>query len=249
MRLKNKIAVVTGGGGGIGLGIAQRLADEGASIAIADINADNAKAAADLLRAKGITAIGAAMDVSDEASVGRFFDLVTQQLGLATILVHAAAIWSNVTVQHMSCDEWDHIQAVNTRGTFLVCKRAMQDMMSAKEGRIVNIASTIFLSGGPGFSHYAASKGAVIAFSRSLAGEAGQYGITVNCVAPGLIATEAALTTHGHQGVEAIVQQAQIIKRAGQPDDIAAAVAFFVGPDAGFTTGQTLYVNGGMYFG
>ncbi|GAY22197.1 SDR family NAD(P)-dependent oxidoreductase [Sphingobium fuliginis] len=247
MRLNGKVAVVTGGGRGIGFGVATRLASEGASVAVADLDSSSAEAAAARLRDNGASAFGMAMDVADEASVERFFDATARELGPVSILIHSAAIWSNATVEQMPTDEWQRVMDINTRGTFLVCKRAMRDMVPMGSGRIVNIASTIFLSGGPGYSHYAASKGAVIAFSRALAGEAGPHGITVNCIAPGLIATEAALATHGKTGVAAVVGH-QLINRAGSVEDIAEAVGYFVGPGAGFTTGQTLYVNGGTHF-
>ncbi|MFB0874453.1 MULTISPECIES: SDR family oxidoreductase [unclassified Sphingobium] len=248
MRLENKVAVVTGGGGGIGLAVARRLASEGAAVAIGDLDGDRAAAAAEQLQANGGRAIGLGLDVADEKSVDSVFDAVRQSLGPTAILVHSAAIWAHSLVETMDVAEWQRILDVNTRGTFLVCRRAMRDMAAARDGRIVNIASTIFLSGGRGYAHYAASKGAVIAFTRALAGEAGPSGITVNCIAPGLIATEAAVSTHGEATVAAVVAS-QPIARAGQPEDIAEAVAYFAGPGAGFTTGQTLYVNGGTNFG
>jgi len=239
---------VTGAAQGIGFAVAQRLASEGARVALCDMNKAGAEAAAGRLRSGGAETIGIELDISSEASVEACFDRISTALGKLKIVVNAAGIWSDYPIDEMSLQEWRRIHSVNVDGAFLVSRAALRIMKPEGYGRIVNIASTIFLDPHPRYSHYVASKGAVIGLTRVIAVEGGPHGITANVVAPGSIVTEGTLHTHKDEVFDAIVRT-QAVPRRGEPADIAEAVAFLCAPGAGFTTGQTIYVNGGTHFG
>jgi len=247
MRLTGQIAVVTGAAQGIGFAVASRLAAEGAAVAVCDRNGPGAKAAAERLEARGARAVGFAMDVSDEESVDSSVKRACAELGKLTIVVNAAGIWSAFPIDELPFQEWRRIQAVNLDGAFLIARAAFREMKKHAYGRIINISSGIFIDPYPCYSHYAASKGGMIALTRSLAVEGGPLGITCNSIAPGAIASEGALATHKEEGFAYAVGM-QAVKRRGEPEDIADAVAYFASPEAGFVTGQTLYVNGGTRF-
>jgi pyridoxal 4-dehydrogenase len=239
MKLEGRVAIVTGAGQGIGRAIAGKLRDEGASVVVADKNPDTAeKTAAEI----GGTAHVA--DVSDPAQVDALVAAAAGQFGAIDILVNDAAIVPFVPWEELDFAEWRRVMSVNIDGVFLMCKAVYPHMKAAGYGRIVNICSNVVTAGTPNMAHYVSSKGAVFAFTRSLATEVGQYGITVNAVAPGLTASEGVLASP-HAGAFDFVVSLQSIPRRGVPADIAPAVAFLASAEAHWITGQMLTADGG----
>lgn len=247
----SRVALVTGGSSGIGRAVCERLAEAGHSIAVnfhEETQQSDADAVVENIAAMGRTAISVRADVSDASAVQRAIDQVTEALGPPTVLVNNAAItqvhkpWTEVT-EH----EWDAVMATNTKGAFL-CARAVHEHMIAEQwGRVVNVSSVTFFLGRPDLTHYVASKGGLIGFTRSLARSLGPFGVTVNSVSPGAIETEMerAVVRQGQDEVLATLKSVQAIPRRGVAADVAAAVAFFVSEEASFVTGQTLGVDGG----
>jgi pyridoxal 4-dehydrogenase len=238
-KLDNRVAIVTGAAQGIGKAIADKLAAEGASVVVADINGERAE------RAAPEGGAGLQVDVSKEDDVARMVDETVSRFGRLDVLVNDAAIvpftaWDDVTFA-----EWRRIMAVNLDGVFLTCHYAQKPMREAGYGRIVNIASNVILAGTPNLAHYVASKGGVFAFTRALARELGKDGVTVNAVAPGLTETEGVLASPHAEAFE-FVQMLQAIPRRGLATDIAPAVAFLASEEAGWVTGQLLVADGGM---
>jgi pyridoxal 4-dehydrogenase len=240
MKLQDRVAIVTGAAQGIGRAIAQKLADEGARVVIADVNGEGAEKAASELP----DAMGVKTDVSSENDVQRMVDAARSKHGKIDILVNNAAIvpftpWDDVTFQ-----EWRRIMAVNLDGVYLTCRAVQYPMREAGYGRIVNIASNVILAGTPNLAHYVAAKGGVFAFTRALATELGKYGITVNSVAPGLTETEGTLASPHAEAFD-FVQMLQAIPRRGVAADIAPAVAFLASEEAGWITGQMIVADAG----
>lgn len=241
-RLDGKIAAITGAAGGIGGAIAQRFAAEGARVCLMDrAQADPAGAASAL---EG--AIGVAVDIAEEASVSTAFESLRVQLGDADILVNAAAIAGAGTVEEMPIDEWDAMFRVNTRGTFLTCRAALPAMRKNGWGRIINLASEVAFRGNAGLSHYAASKAAVVAFTKCLAHECVADGVRANVLAPGPTDT-AMLSGIDADVIEKLVNDLMPIKRLGRPEEIAAAALYLASDEADFCVGMTLNVNGGAF--
>jgi pyridoxal 4-dehydrogenase len=238
-KLDNRVAIVTGGAQGIGRAIVDKLADEGATVVVADVNAEGAEAAA--------PANGSAMrvDVSNPDDVERMVDEAVSRFGKLDVLVSNAAIVPFTPWDDVSFDEWRRIMSVNLDGTYLACHHAQRPMREAGYGRIVNVASNVFLAGTPNLAHYVASKGGILGFTRALAREVGKYGITVNAIAPGLTETEGVMASRHAEAFE-FVQMLQCIPRRGVAADIAPAAAFLASEEAGWITGQLLVVDGGM---
>ncbi len=247
-----RTAIVTGGGSGIGIAIAVRLAQDGASVAIFDRNADTAAATAAMITAEGGTAIGLGVDVSDRAGIEAGVGEVRERLGAATILINNAGISPFSRFLSISREEFDQVFAVNVRGIFDLCQVVIPDMIAANWGRIVNISSSSAQTGNAGQVHYSSSKGAVISMTRSLAKEFGKRGITVNAVPPSFIDTpslrEADASGMLGPGIE-FHEKDTPVRRVGKPEDIAAACAFFARDDSSYITGQILGVNGGRVIG
>lgn len=247
-----RTAIVTGGGRGIGLAISTRLAAEGAAVAVWDIDGDTAAAAAQSIVDSGGRAVSVAVDVADRAQIDAGVEAVRRQLGAATILVNNAGITPFEKFLDIGGDAFDRVMAVNARGTFDCCQAVVPAMIDAQWGRIVNIASSSAQTGSALQVHYAASKGAVIAMTRSLAIALGPKGITVNTVPPSFVDTPALRSAEDEgflgPGVQAL-QQGIPVRRAGVPDDIAAAVAYLTRDEAGYVTGQVVGVNGGRVIG
>jgi pyridoxal 4-dehydrogenase len=240
MKLQDRVAIVTGAAQGIGKAIADKLAEEGASVVVADINEAGASAvAAALPRAIGIRA-----DVSDPGSVQAMVASAVSSFGKLDVLVNNAAIVPFTAWDDIDFAEWRRIMAVNLDGVFLTCRAASDEMRKQGYGRIVNIASNVVVAGTPNLAHYVASKGGVFGFTRALATELGRYGITVNSVAPGLTQTEG-VDASPHAGAYDFVQSLQAIPRRGVASDIAPAVAFLASEEAAWVTGQMLVVDGG----
>lgn len=246
-----RVAIVTGGAQGIGAAIAQRLSRAGIAVAVLDRNLAAADATVSELTAQGGRAIAVAVDVADEESVTQAVADVVARLGEPQILVNNAGVLRDNMLFKMSVDDWDLVLGVHLRGAFLMSRAVQKHMVPAKWGRIVNISSTSAL-GNRGQANYAAAKAGIQGFTKTLAWELGPFGVTVNAVAPGFIATDMTRTTAERIGVsfeelQATAAAATAVKRVGTPDDVAEAVAFFAGADSGFVSGQVLYVAGGPH--
>ena len=245
----SRVGVVTGGASGIGLGVACQLASDGHRVAILDRNETAAEAAAAELRAAGTTSVGVAVDVADRSAVDTAFARVRAELGPVEMLVTSAGIESFNPLLDITPETWDRILAVNLTGTFSCVQAAVPDMLAAGWGRIVTISSSSAQSGAPNMTHYAASKGGVIALTKALAVELARNGITVNTIAPSLVDTpmaRAAEAAGDFPGVD-VVGPMVPLGRAGTPADIAAACSYLCSDAGSYITGQIVGVNGGMY--
>lgn len=246
--MTRRTAFVTGAARGIGAATATRLAADGYTVAVVDLDADAAVLTAGKINAAGGTAIGLGCDVADEASVTDAVARTVAELGSLDVLVNNAGVLRDNLLFKMSVDDWDTVVSVHLRGAFL-CSRAAQQHMLEHGGAIVNTSSVSAL-GNRGQANYAAAKAGIQGFTRTLAMELGPFGIRVNAVAPGFIATEMTAATAARIGVSAEELQAKTaeitpLRRVGHPADIANVVAFLASDDAGFVTGQTIYVDGG----
>jgi NAD(P)-dependent dehydrogenase (short-subunit alcohol dehydrogenase family) len=249
-RLDRRVALVVGGGRGIGRAAAQRLASEGAVIAVADILERNAQSTAEKIAAAGERAIGLAVDVASEASVIEMVDAVVDAFGRIDILHNNAAdtrpeiLGRDGDVLSMNIDLWDQTMAVNVRGPMLTCKHVLPHMLRHSRGSIINTSSASGLTGDLIRTAYAASKAALNSLTWSIATMYGKQGIRCNAIAPGLVLSER------HQADDPDATQFalshHLTTRVGQPDDIAAAVAYLASDDAAFVTGHVLSVDGGL---
>ena len=250
MKLRGKTALVTGGGRGIGRAIALGLAQEGAQVAVLDILADNAAAVVREIEATGVKALALPADLTKRAQVDRAIADTLAQFGQIDILVNNAG-WDRMEMFLDSEEEtWDKIIAINFKGLLYVCKAALPSMVARGQGKVISIASDAGRVGSTGEAVYAGSKGAIIAFSKTLAREMARHKITVNVVCPGL--TETPLlqgireqSPKTEKVIEAVTR-AIPLGRVGQPEDIAGAVVYLASPAADFVTGQTLSVSGGL---
>ncbi len=253
-RYDGRIAVITGAARGIGFGIATRLAEEGASIAIVDLDETAAsEAAGKLPLTDGAKAVGIGADVSDGASAEAAIARVVAELGGIHILVNNAGITRDNLLFKMSEDDWDLVMGVHLKGAFLMTKAAQTHFVAQKYGKILNLSSVSAL-GNRGQANYSAAKMGVQGFTRTLGIELGPFGVNANAIAPGFIATEMTDATAARVGMEvedfrAAAAQANPVRRVGFPDDIAAAAAFLCSDEASYITGQTLYVDGGAKLG
>jgi len=238
-KMENKVAIVTGAAQGIGKAIADRLAQDDVVVVIADVNEEKAREVA-----QSLGGLAVRTDVSNPADVTNLVKTVMDTYGRIDILVNDAAVVPFVRWEDLTLEEWRRVMSVNVDGLFLMCRAVGDEMAKAGFGRIINIASNVFVAGTPNLAHYVASKGAVIGFTRALAGEVGKYGITVNAVAPGLTESEGVMAGEHQHGFDYVVPM-QAIGRRGLPKDIAPAIAFLASEEAGWVTGSLLVVDGG----
>jgi 3-oxoacyl-[acyl-carrier protein] reductase len=245
MTLANEIALITGASRGIGKAIALSLGKKGAVVIGTATSEKGAADIANYLKENGIKGAGLMLNVTDPASVDAVVERTTGEFGAPSILVNNAGITRDNLLMRMKDDEWNDIIDTNLTSIYRMSKACIKGMMKARRGRIINIASVVGVSGNAGQTNYAASKAGMIGFTKALAREIASRNITVNAVAPGFIDTD---MTHGlpEEQKAALLQQIPLA-RLGSADEIAATVAFLASPEAGYITGQTLNVNGGMY--
>jgi pyridoxal 4-dehydrogenase len=239
MKLEGRVAIVTGAAQGIGRAIAEKLKDEGASVAAVDLNGAGAQSVAAALDGLAIEA-----DISSEPDAQRMAAETLARYGKIDVLVHAAAIVPFIPWDEVDFAYWRKIISVNLDGAYLVSRAVEAPMREAGYGRIVHIASNAFMAGTPNMGPYLAAKGGVIGLTRALATELGKYGITANAVAPGITRSEGALATPHREAFD-FVQALQAIPRHGLPADIAPAAAFLASEESGWITGQVLVADAG----
>ena len=247
MKLKDKVALITGGGSGIGRAIALRFAAEGASIVIAELNEASGSETAELVRAQGVEAFAATTDVGRSASVADMFRSIDERNWNLDILVNNAGnAGQGLTPVHEVTDEmWDTIIDVHLNGTFYCTREALKRMLPRGEGAIVNLGSVAGLGGLPGAAAYTAAKGAVIALTKGIAHEVAPHGIRVNCIAPGWVETP--ILNSLPDAMRPIMAEMTPLGRIGKPEEIASVALFLASEDSSFITGQTISPNGGMY--
>jgi 3-oxoacyl-[acyl-carrier protein] reductase len=241
------VALVTGASRGIGRAIASALGKQGMTVIGTATSQSGAEAISAYLAEQQLTGLGVVADVSDDASVVALMETIANAYGPVTVLVNNAGITRDNLLLRMKADEWDAVINTNLGSMYRVCKACMKGMTKARWGRIINISSVVGSSGNAGQTNYAASKAGIEGFTRSLAKEIGSRGITVNAVAPGFIETDMTRDLPQKQS-EALLAQIPL-GRLGQPEEIAAVVAFLVADSGAYITGETLHVNGGMYMG
>jgi 3-oxoacyl-[acyl-carrier protein] reductase len=247
--VQDRVALVTGAAQGIGAAVAKRLAADGARVAVLDLQEDAAQQVADEIKAAGGTAIGLGADVSRREQVQAAVDRVVGEFGGLQILVNNAGVLRDNLLFKMSDDDWTVVMEVHLRGSFLCSQIAQKHMVEARYGRIICMSSTSAL-GNRGQSNYATAKAGLQGLTKTMAIELGPFGITANAIAPGFI--ETAMTKATAERIGTTIEQmreataaAVPVRRGGVPEDIANAVAFFAGEEAGYVTGQVLYVDGG----
>jgi len=246
MRLKNKVAVITGGAQGIGRAIALGMAREGAKVVVADLQSEKARSVADEVKILGGDALGFEVNVADESSVKRLAEATFAQFGRVDILVNDAGVYLKSSVVDMSEADWDRTLDINLGGNFLCCRAFVPAMREQKSGRILSMASGIGHYGMKQFSHYAASKAAIIGFVKSLARELGPDGITVNAICPGSANTA---MPRGHRSEEEVMQRLHStpLPHVLEAEDIAGPILFLASDAAAYITGQSYNINCGTY--
>ena len=245
MNLNGQIALVTGASRGIGRATALKLGQAGAVVIGTATSQNGADAISAALTDAGIQGQGMMLDVSQQDSIDAVLKQISEQFGAPVILVNNAGITRDNLLMRMKVDEWDDIINTNLSSVYRLSKACLRAMMKARYGRIISIASVVGVTGNAGQANYAAAKAGIIGFSKSLAQEIGSRGITVNTVAPGFIDTDMTRNLPDEQK-QALLSKIPV-GRLGQADEIAAAIVFLASPEAGYITGETLHVNGGMY--
>ena len=244
-----RVAIVTGAARGIGAAVAQRLAADGFAVGVLDLDEAACAGTVEAIESAGGRAVAVGVDVADAAGVAAAVERVAAALGGPTVLVNNAGITRDNLLFKMTEDDWDSVMNVHLRGSFLMSRACQKYMTEAKWGRIVNLSSTSAL-GNRGQANYSAAKAGLQGFTKTLAIELGKFGVTVNAIAPGFIQTDMTKATAERLGVpfEQFIEYAAKeipVARVGQPEDIAAGVSFFVREEAGFVSGQVVYIAGG----
>ncbi|KWB98263.1 3-oxoacyl-ACP reductase FabG [Burkholderia ubonensis] len=243
--LDKQVAIVTGASRGIGRAIALELARLGATVIGTATSESGASAITAAFAEAGVTGRGAVLNVNDAAAAEALIDATVKEFGALHVLVNNAGITQDQLAMRMKDEDWDAVIDTNLKSVFRLSRAVLRPMMKARGGRIINITSVVGSAGNPGQANYAAAKAGVAGMTRALAREIGSRGITVNCVAPGFIDTDMTKTLPEEQ--QAALKTQIPLGRLGSPEDIAYAVAFLASPQAGYITGTTLHVNGGMY--
>ena len=243
--LNGQVAIITGASRGIGEGILQVLSKAGATVIGTSTSEKGAEGIAKWLADAGAKGTGKVLDVRDAAACAALVDAVAAEFGPVGILVNNAGITKDNLLARMKDEEWDDVQATNLKSVFTLSRAVLRGMMKARTGRIVNVTSVVGHMGNAGQANYAASKAGTIGFTKSLAREVGSRNITVNCVAPGFIDTDMTRAL-GEDQAKKLVENVPL-GRLGRVDDVAQAVLFLCSPNAGYVTGSTVHVNGGLY--
>ena len=245
--IDNKVTLVTGASRGIGRAIAVELGKRGASVIGTATSEAGANDISSYLQQAGIKGKGMVLDVKSEESINECLNNIVEENGAIEILVNNAGITRDSLLMRMKLDQWEEVYATNLRSVFLLSKACLRGMMKSKFGRIINISSVVGSTGNPGQTNYVSTKAGMVGFSKSLAREIANRGITVNCVSPGFIQTDMTdnLTDDQKEHILASIPMGKM----GDVEDIAKAVGFLASEDAAYITGQTLHVNGGMHMG
>lgn len=244
-RFENKVALVTGAAQGIGYAVAELIAADGAKVYGADVNLEGMTRSAEALKAKGFAVAPLALNVADRASCEKAVESIVAEAGRLDLLVNNAGITRDGLMMRMKPEDWDAVLAVNLTGAFQLTQFATKPMIGQRYGRIVNVASVVGLMGNPGQANYVASKAGLIGFTKVVAKELASRNITCNAVAPGFIVS--AMTDKLNDKQKEAMASIIPMKRFGNAEDVARAVAFLLSEDAAYVTGQVLSVNGGMY--
>jgi 3-oxoacyl-[acyl-carrier protein] reductase len=242
---QGKVALVTGASRGIGRAIALALGKEGATVIGTATTEEGAEKITQALKAANIAGCGMALNVAKQDSIDTVMALIKEKYGMPAILVNNAAVTQDNLLLRMKDDEWNTVIETNLNSIFRITKTCLRDMLKARFGRVISISSVVGATGNPGQVNYAAAKAGLIGFTKSLAQEVGSRDITVNAIAPGFIDTD--MTRGLAEEQRNLLLQRIPMQRLGQAEDIAAAVLFLASNAAGYITGQTLHVNGGMY--
>ena len=243
--LDKQVALVTGASRGIGRAIALVLARQGATVIGTATSEAGAAGISEALAAEGLAGRGVVLEVNDAQAVDALVDSLVKEFGALNVLVNNAGITRDQLAMRMKDDEWDAVIDTNLKAVFRLSRAVLRPMMKARGGRIINITSVVGSAGNPGQLNYAAAKAGVAGMTRALAREIGSRGITVNCIAPGFIDTD--MTKVLPEDQQAALKARIPLGRLGSPEDIGYAVAFLASPQAGYITGTTMHVNGGMF--
>lgn len=249
-RVRDKVAIVTGAGSGIGAACARALASEGAKVVFADINLDNAERQVMAARAAGYEASAVAADIGDESSIRRMIDFTIERYGALDILHNNAAdtrlsSTRDAPVEQMDVSVWDDLMRINLRGTMLACKFAIPHLRARGGGSIINTASGSGHAGMMAHTAYGVSKAGIVMLTKYVATQHGKEGIRCNAISPGLIVTPATADTYAASGVGEMMLRHHLTPRLGKPEDVANAVVFLASDESAFVTGETLMVDGG----
>jgi 3-oxoacyl-[acyl-carrier protein] reductase len=247
--VSQRVAIVTGGARGIGAGTARRLAADGLAVAVLDLKEGDCGATVDAIASAGGRALGVGADVSDADQVQAAVDRVAAELGPPAVLINNAGVIRDNMLFKMTVEDWDTVLSIHLRGSFLMSKACQKYMVDQRFGRIVNLSSSSAL-GNRGQVNYSAAKAGLQGFTKTLAIELGQFGITANAVAPGFIATDMTAATAARIGIgfedfQKAAAASIPVRRVGVPDDVAHVISFLVSEGAGFVSGQVIYVAGG----
>lgn len=243
--LDGQVALVTGASRGIGKAIAETLGQRGAVVVGTATSDSGAETIGNALEEMGIQGAGRALDVNDAGAVDALVKSIGSDFGAPTILINNAGVTRDQLLMRMNDEDWDVIINTNLRSVYRLSKACLRGMMKARQGRIISVSSVVALTGSPGQTNYSAAKAGIIGFSKSLAREVGSRGITVNVVAPGFVETD--MTRELPEEQRSYLLNQVPLRRVGEAADVAAAVAFLASAEAGYITGETLHVNGGMY--